>query len=180
MQKEYEIHVKWVAFPLHPEIPEEGLGLEELFAGRAVDMKATSLRLRRVARELGLPFGERTKTFNTRLAQELAKWAEAEGKGDEYHRAVFRAYFVEGTNIAKLDELAYLAASIGLIRDEALHVIEKRIFREEVDADWTRSHDLFINSVPTFVMDDQRVVGAQPYDVLERFVKSCGMAKRRP
>ena len=141
---------------------QEGLDLEELFAGRAVDMRAMSLRLRRAAEELGLPLGERTRTFNTRPAQELAKWAEAEGKGNEYHRAVFRAYFVDGANIAKPDELAGLAASLGLARDAALHVIEKRVFREAVDADWTRSHDLSITGVPTFVIGDRKVVGAQP------------------
>jgi predicted DsbA family dithiol-disulfide isomerase len=169
-----------VAFPLHPEIPEQGLSLEELFAGRAFDVRVMSLRLRRAAEELGLPLGERTKTFNTRLAQELAKWAEGQGRGDEYHQAAFRACFVEGTNIGKPDELLDLAASIGLPRDEARRIIERRFFREAVDADWARSRDLGITGVPTFVMRDKRVVGAQPYEMLERFVKGCGTAKRRP
>ncbi len=75
MRKNYEIEIQWRAFPLHPEIPEEGLTLEELFAGRRVDIEAMRLRLRKVAEELGLPLGNRKKTFNTRLAQELAKWA---------------------------------------------------------------------------------------------------------
>lgn len=168
-----------MAFPLHPEIPEGGLGFEQLFAGRAIDTRAISLRLKQVARELSLPFGNRTKTFNTRLAQELAKWAEGQGKGDEYHQAVFRAYFVDGTNIAMPDELVDMAASLGLIPDEARQVIERRTFREAVDEDWTRSHDLGITGVPTFIMRDKKVVGAQPYDVLERFVVGCGKAKRR-
>ena len=58
-------------------------------------------RLRQVARELDLPFGERKMTFNSRLAQELGKWAEDQGRGDAFHHAVFLAYFQRGENIAR-------------------------------------------------------------------------------
>jgi hypothetical protein len=30
LQKEFDIQVRWIAFPLHPETPDEGLTLEEL------------------------------------------------------------------------------------------------------------------------------------------------------
>ena len=48
-----------------------------------------------------LPFGKREKTYNTRLAQELGKWAGQKGKGTLFHDAMFRAFFVEGMNIGK-------------------------------------------------------------------------------
>jgi hypothetical protein len=59
---------------LHPETPEEGLLLEDLFAGRAIDIPQMIRRMKAVALEEGLPFGDRKKTFNSRRAQELAKW----------------------------------------------------------------------------------------------------------
>jgi predicted DsbA family dithiol-disulfide isomerase len=96
LKENFEIEVQWRAFPLHPETPEGGLTLEELFAGRDIDIPSAMARLKKVARELDLPWGERKKTYNSRLAQELGKWAETKGKGDEYHDAVFRAYFVDG------------------------------------------------------------------------------------
>jgi predicted DsbA family dithiol-disulfide isomerase len=37
------------------------------------------------AKELDLPWGERKKSYNSRIAQELGKWAETKGKGDTYH-----------------------------------------------------------------------------------------------
>jgi len=79
--------------------------MEELFADRNIDIPSAMARLKKVARELDLPWGERKKTYNSRLAQELGKWAETKGKGNEYHDAVFRAYFVDGRNIAKTDVL---------------------------------------------------------------------------
>lgn len=74
-----------MAFPLHPEIPEAGQSLEELFKGRDVDIPAMLARLQQVAGAEGLPFGERTMTYNSRLAQELGKWAEEMDAGDCFH-----------------------------------------------------------------------------------------------
>ena len=116
MRKNFEIEIQWRAFPLHPETPEEGLTLEELFAGRNIDIPQAMARLKKVAEELGLPLGERKKTYNSRLAQELGKWAETKGKGDEFHDAVFRAYFVDGKNIAKADVLVGAGRSSGASR----------------------------------------------------------------
>jgi len=178
LRKNYEIEIRWTAFPLHPETPEEGLTLEELFAGRSVDIEKMMSRLREVADELGLALGERKKTYNSRLAQELAKWAESKDKGDGFHEAVFRAYFVDCKNIGRVDELVYLAKSVGLPDRDARRVLESRTFREAVDADWSRAHAKGITAVPTFVIDRQAVVGAQPYEVLEQFLKENHVKKR--
>ena len=180
LKKNYDIHIRWVAFPLHPETPEDGMTLEELFAGKPIDIKKAMTRLKRVADELGLPLGERIKTYNSRLAQELAIWAESEGKGDPFHGAVFRAYFVDGKNIGRVDELVILAKSVGLPEKKARSVLELRIFREAVDSDWERSHARGITGVPTFVVDNKATVGFQPYEDLERFLKSFGIRKRNP
>ncbi len=178
LRKNYEIEIRWTAFPLHPETPEDGLTLEELFAGRSVDIGKVMSRLKQVAHELGLPLGERKKTYNSRLAQELAKWAESKGKGDQFHEAVFRAYFVDGKNIGKAEEMVLLAKSVGLPDKEARRVLESRAFREAVDSDWSRAHAMGITAVPTFVIDQQAVVGAQPYEVLEQFLKTNHVKKR--
>jgi predicted DsbA family dithiol-disulfide isomerase len=178
LKKNYDIEVHWTAFPLHPETPEEGITLEELFAGQPINIQKVISRLRQVADELGLPLGERKKTYNSRLSQELAKWAESKGKGDPFHEAAFRAYFVDGKNIGKVDELVTLAKSIGLPEKEARSVLKLRTFKEAVDSDWRRSRARGITAVPTFVVDHQMVVGFQPYEVLEQFLKTCGVKKR--
>ena len=179
LKKGYDIEVHWTAFPLHPETPEEGFTLEELFSGRPIDIKKILSRLRQVADELGLPLAERKKTYNSRLAQELAKWAESKGKGDSCHEAIFRAYFVEGKNIGNVEELVTLAKSIGLPEKETRSVLELRTFKTAVDSDWSRSRSLGITAVPTFVADHQEVVGFQSYEVLEQFLKACGARKRK-
>ncbi len=170
MKNERDIEIRWLAFPLHPDTPEEGLTLKELFAGRDVDIAAIEKRLQAVADSLSLPLGARAKTYNSRLAQELSKWAESKGKGEKFHHAVFRAYFAEGRNIALVDELAALAESAGLPAEEARRVVLSREFRRAVDDDWERSRALGISAVPTFIAGSKRLVGFQPYEALAALV----------
>ncbi len=174
----FEIEVKWRAFPLHPDTPEEGLTLEELFAGRNMDIPSAMARMKKVANDLGLPWGERKMTYNSRLAQELGKWAESKGKGDRYHDVVFRAYFVDGKNIAKPDVLMGLVKMVGLPEDEAKEAIQARAFRASVDSDWALVDEMGITSVPTFAINRQTLVGAEPYEVLEQFLLRCGVKRR--
>lgn len=144
--------------------------LEDLFAGRGIDIAQKQDDLRQVSMAEGLPFGERKKTFNSRLAQELAKWAESEGQGDEFHAAVFRSYFVHGKNIGKTDTLVEIAESVNLSGKDAEAVLKTRAFKTDVDKDWARSRELGVTAVPTFVCNKQIVVGAQPYESLERLI----------
>lgn len=151
-------------FPLHPETPEEGLELSELFAGRAVDIEAMQTKLSHVAAAEGLPLTKRTRTYNSRRAQELGKWAEMRGVGPQFHQAVYRGYFVEGRNIALVDELATIAESVGLPADEARTVLETGSFAAAVDADWQRAAELRVTAVPTHLYGGKRLTGFGAYD----------------
>ena len=178
MKTEFEIDVHWVAFPLHPETPEEGRSLEDLFAGRPVDIPAMLDRLRRTAADLDLPFGGRIMTYNSRRAQELGKWAEEKGRGDAFHHAAFHAYFAEGKNIAGMDVLMELAEKVGLSGETARQILEEGLYRAAVDADWKRSRELGVTAVPTFILDGRRLVGAQPYEALVKLKEDNQVARR--
>ena len=128
--------------------------------------------------EEGLPFSQRTMTYNSRLAQELAKWAETQSGGDGIHDALYRAYFVDGLNIALIENLMTVVRQLGLPEGEARDVLLSRRFRDAVDADWRRCKELGVTAVPTFVVGNKGVVGAQPYEVLERLIVAGGAVKR--
>jgi len=135
-------------------------------------------KLHKTADDLGLPFGERERTYNSRLSQELGLWAESKNKGDAFHNAAFRAYFADGKNIAKVPVLLDLTESAGLPREEAASVLSTRAFKAAVDADWALSHEKDITAVPTFVIKNEKLVGAQPYYMLERLMAANGVKKR--
>jgi predicted DsbA family dithiol-disulfide isomerase len=173
LQREHGVKIEWVHFPLHPETPAEGQSLEELFRGRNVDRKAMHAQMKARMDAEGLPYGERTMTYNSRLSQELGKWADTQPGGEAFHDAMFRAYFVEARDISRPEVLLEIAERVGLPRAAAAEVLEKRTFRAAVDADWKLSREYGITGVPTFVAGHRGVVGAQPYEVIERLVKQA-------
>ncbi len=152
----------------------EGLTLEELFRkkGMPADVDRVVDQLKAKAESLGLPFGDRKMTYNTRLAQEAGLWAETMGKGHEFHNAAFRAYFVEGLNLAQKEVLLDLMESVGLDIKEGSRVLDERRFGPAVDRDWTLSREKGITAVPSFIMGNERLVGAQPYNMLESLVRN--------
>jgi len=160
-----------VHFPLHPETPKEGVSLEVLFAGRNIDVEAMYARMKNLMDEEGLPYGKRTHTYNSRLAQELGKWADTQPGGEAIHDALFRSYFVEGRNVGDAETLIEIAASVGLPAQDARRVLTDRTFSEAIDADWRKSRAYGITGVPTFVAGGYGVVGAQPYEVLEQLIE---------
>lgn len=179
----HPLEVRWTHFPLHPEIPAEGLELTELFAGREAELDAMRARLEGLMEEAGLPYGDRTRTYNSRLAQELAVWAVGRGSGSDgtssvpaIHDALFRAYFVDDRNLADPEVLVSVAESVGLPGDEARAVLDERRYREAVDRDWARSRRFGIRGVPAYVAGKYVVMGAQPYEVLEELVTRAGAA----
>jgi len=170
LQKEHGVPAKIVHFPLHPDTPPEGKSLEELFRGRGYDIAKMQAQMRaRMAAE-GLPYGERKMTYNSRLAQELGKWAESQPGGEAIHDALFRAYFVDAKNIGDPGTLVEIARSVGLDATAAREVIEKRTHKAAVDADWEKSRAYGVTGVPTFVVGNRGVVGAQPYETLVELI----------
>jgi predicted DsbA family dithiol-disulfide isomerase len=125
----------------------------------------------------GLPYAAREMTYNSRLAQELGKWAEHEGHA-AIHDVLYRAYFVDGTNLADVGALIAIAEGAGLPGVEARRVLEERTFRSAVDADWARARAIGVTGVPTFVAGGRGAVGAQPYEVLEGLVQNAGARRR--
>ena len=161
-------------FPLHPETPQEGRSLEELFTGRNVDMEAMYTRMKGLMDEEGLPYGKRSHTYNSRLAQELGKWADTQPGGEAIHDALYRAYFVDAVNVGDVDALLTIAGDVGLDVYAAREVLQSRSFSDAVDADWDLSRRYGVTGVPTFVAAQKAVVGAQPYEELENLLQEAG------
>jgi predicted DsbA family dithiol-disulfide isomerase len=131
--------------------------------------------MKQTASDLGLPFGEVVNIYNTRLAQELGCWAETENKGEAFHAAAFAAYFVKAENLADQKVLEDIAVSIGLDGEKARNVIAQRSFKVQVDADWKLAAENTISAVPTFMINGERLVGAQSYDKLKTLMHRHGV-----
>lgn len=165
-------------FPLHPDTPSEGKSLEDLFAGRGMDLKASYNRMKALMDAEGLTYGERSHTYNSRLAQELGKWADTQPGGEKLHDALYRGYFVDKRNVGDVDVLLDIVKSVGLPVDAAREVLETRSFKDAVDTDWAKSHRYGVTGVPTFVAGGHGVVGAQPYEAIAHLLTEVGAEPR--
>ena len=171
LREKFDIEPVLVHFPLHPDTPAEGREMAGWYAQRGLDPEAMYQRMKGLMDAEGLPYGRRTHTYNSRLAQELGKWADTQPGGEALHDALYRAYFVDARNIGDPEILVELAQSVGLPADEARAVLAERRFKDAVDADWAKSHRYGVTGVPTFVAGRYGVVGAQPYETLEQLLE---------
>ena len=146
--------------------------LADLFPGR--DLGPIHARLERLMDAEGLPHVPRTHTYNSRLAQELGKWADSQPGVESINDAIFAAYFAEARNIGDIEVLVDVAQSVGFAADTVRNVLEQRSFKKAVDADWEKSRREGVTGVPTFASGQARVVGAQPYEVLEQLATQAG------
>jgi len=172
LKKKYGLTVHWTHFPLHPDTPDSGLSLEDLFPGRGADIEAMKQRMSALMTEENLAYGNRSYTYNSRLAQELAKWGESIPEREALNLKLFEAYFAEGRNLAEPEVLLDVAEVAGLPLETAEEVIRQRSFRDAVDTDWKRAHELGVTGVPTFVSGNRGLVGAQPYEALEQLIRT--------
>ncbi len=134
--------------------------------------------MRGLMEQEGLPYGQRTHTYNSRLAQEIGAWADTQEGGEVMHDALYKAYFVETKNIGDPDVLLEIVEANGLSVEDARKVLEERTFKDVVDEDWQKSRQYGVTGVPTFVAARHGVVGAQPYETLEKFLESVGATER--
>jgi predicted DsbA family dithiol-disulfide isomerase len=135
--------------------------------------------LKQTAEQLGLPFGPRTMTYNSRLAQELGLWAEDQNRGEQFHLAAFKTYFADGLNLSDKQVLLNLADSVQLPASDAAEVIETRSYADRVEAHWLESRQLGITAVPTCIMGLNRAVGAQSYQAFVEMALMAGARRKR-
>ena len=108
------------------------------------------------------PFG-----INSRPALVGAKFAEAQGVGEAYHNAMFRAYWQDAKNIEDVDVLVEVATAVGLNRDEFLAALDDPQYQNAMLADVQQAFQYGLSGVPAMVYNNKYLVtGAQPYELL--------------
>ena len=178
LKKDYDIVVQKVHFPLHPETPAEGRTLRDLFNCGPEEIEAKNTRMKGLMEAEGLPYSERSHTYNSRLAQEIGTWAETQDGGNAIHDKFFESYFVDRRNVGDVDVIIDIVKSVGLDEIEARAVLEERRIKDAVDADWAKSHSYGVTGVATFFNNGQGLVGAQPYEGLQHLMEGAGAVRR--
>ena len=109
----------------------------------------------------------------TRLAQEAAHWARAQGRFEDYHEEIFRAFFERGEDIGDVDVLVALASKLKLDGDSLRQSIISHEFAESVIADEREAARLGVRGVPAFIANRKAALsGVQPAENLMKLVES--------
>jgi predicted DsbA family dithiol-disulfide isomerase len=107
----------------------------------------------------------------TRLAHQAAHWARSRGRFDDYHAALFRAFFERGEDIGHVPVLTRLAEDLGLDGDALRQALGRGEFEPSVLADERDAGALGIQGVPAFVADRRALLsGVQPAENLRRLI----------
>ncbi len=189
-------HVRWHAFELNPhasKIAPEQIDYAERLAKKYRTThdggQAMVDRMVDFGRDAGLELRfDRIRPSNTFDAHRLVAWAgqsgratemaghatempghatEMPGRATEMKERLFTAYLHEGLSISDHDQLAKLAAEVGLDRNGALAVLSGDEFSDQVRSDEMAAQKMGVSGVPFFLIAGQLALpGAQPIPVL--------------
>jgi len=166
LKEEYQIEIEWRPFYLRPDTPPEGMELPDYIKnGR---MKGSEERLRSIANTYGMKFESTERIYNTRIAHEATEYAREHGKGNEFHKIVFRKVYAEKQDPSSWDILHSAAEEAGLNADEMQSEVDGGKYTTNVADQVQWAYQIGVSGVPTYVINDRyAVVGAQPYEVFK-------------
>ena len=167
-QFEGDVTVTYRSFELAPDTPVdfEGSPVDYLSQRKGISPEQAQQMVDRVsstAESVGLEYHyDRIQQTNTVLSHELLHFAKANGKQAALKERLLHAYFTEGRHIGRADDLADLAADVGLDRETAATALAEHTYLPDVRADMAQAVAYGIQGVPFFVIDDRYgISGAQ-------------------
>ena len=182
-----EIHLQ--PFELNPNLPFEGEDATEHLMGKygigEEQLEANRAAIRERAAALGLAFNMRkgSRVYNTFDAHRLLHWAELQNNelALVLKRALLRAYFGDGENVADRDVLVRIARETGLDADAARRVLDSDEFADAVRAQERHFQQAGIQSVPATIVNGQYLIsGGQPPEAVERALREIAAADPTP
>lgn len=179
-----EVEIEYHSFELAPDTPVDfdGTPADYLSQRKGVSPEQAQAMLDRVtgiAASVGLEYHyDDIHQTNTVISHELLHYAKSKGRQLDMTERLLKAYFVDGRHVGRIDDLADLAAEIGLDRDDAHRALVEHEFLADVKADVAQAAEYGINGVPFFVFEGQYgVSGAQETATFVSVLEQVSTAK---
>jgi len=159
--------VEWLGFEIHPDTPQEGMLLSTMFP--QLDAQNMFRHLRDMAAPYGIIFADIVRISNSRMSLEASEFAKEHGRFDQFHSALFQAYFSQGMDIGSIEVLTQTGQEAGLDRDALEQDLRTGKFRPMIENMRKEASRLGVTAAPTFIIEGkERIVGAQPIDVFRK------------
>jgi predicted DsbA family dithiol-disulfide isomerase len=176
--------VSWRPFQLNPQLPAEGMSrqdyvVQKFGAARSKDIYA---RVAGVGAEYGIAFAfdkiarqPNTVAVHSLIALAGTMVSKAEGLQDRVKEAFLRAYFLDGVDLTRPENLIAIATAAGLDRAKAEQCLADPQSRQAVEQEDQRARAIGVEGVPFFIFDGKLAVsGAQGPDALLDAMNQAG------
>jgi predicted DsbA family dithiol-disulfide isomerase len=167
LKNKYEFEVEYHPFELNPQMPAEGTNqkayLISKFGGEARYNQLIG-NVTKVAAGEGLNFDydKQTVSPNTREAHRIIQFAKQEGKQLEAKEAFMKAYFEEGVDLSRKENLLSVAVKAGLTKETVAKLLSSDEGLAEIEAAERELQKLGISGVPFYIINNKYgISGAQ-------------------
>lgn len=167
-----ELVEKWMPFEIHPEVPSEGMSVDQLPYSKEQFREMIDYLGEQAAAE-GLSISNLERVSNTHRALAAATFVQNTypERFLDFHRRLFEAYFAEGRDLNDEVVLRRTAEEVGVPSDEMLAALTGGEYDDAIAATGEMARRLGISGTPTFVFENEfAVVGAHPVETLHSAV----------
>lgn len=173
---EVEAEVRWHAFQLNPDMPQEGEEQQAHLArkyGRTPDqMAAARGQMKEIAVRAGYSFDyagagdpPEARLWNTLRAHQLLLWTLAQYGPEQQtalKRALFDAHFQQRRNVSDPAVLLDIAESVGIDPAAAAAALDSQVLAQQAQEEQRMAYDMNVTGVPAMLINGKFLIpGAQ-------------------
>lgn len=177
---QYEFEVEYQPFELNPDMPKEGVNQKEYLSKKFGSTERydqiTSQTTQTAATEgLKFDFNKQLVSPNTREAHRIIYLSKEEGKQLQVKEAYMKAYFEEGIDLSKKENLIAVAVKAGLPEEKVKSWVESDKGLAEVETAEQINYQRGISGVPFYIINNKYgVSGAQPTEAFIDMLTQVG------
>ncbi|MBX2897070.1 MAG: DsbA family oxidoreductase [Cyclobacteriaceae bacterium] len=171
LSDQYEFDVTYLPFELNPGTPVTGFDQKDYLTkkfGSEEKYNQVTSHVTSVAAGEGLKFdfSKQKVSPNTRNAHRVIWLAKQAGKQLAVKEALMKAYFEDGVDLSKSENLVTVTVNAGLKEAEVTTLLNSNAGLPEVIAAEQLNQKRGVSGVPFYIINDQYgISGAQPTDV---------------
>lgn len=180
LSDQYEFDVEYQPFELNPDTPKEGVNHKEYLVkklgGEAKYKQITDHVAQTAAAEgLKFDFSKQILSPNTRDSHRVILLAKDEGLQLQVKEALMKAYFEDGVDLTKTDNLVAVAVKAGLSEAKVKAWLASGEGLEEVTTKEQVNYQRGISGVPFYIINNKYgVSGAQPTEAFIEMLTQVG------
>lgn len=178
----FDFEAEYFPFELNPHLPPEGVDFKNYLCnkfGSEERFHQLTEHTRIIAAREGVEFNLhlQNKSPNTRNIHRIIMTAREEGKQLEAVEGFFRAYFTDGVDLSRIENLITIAGQAGLDEDQIATLLDSNTGNLEIEMAEKELQDLGITSVPLFIIENRfSISGAQSVEAFTKVFEDAAMA----